>query len=149
MKTEEDVDEMIGDQEFGQENDDIEMEKFADKVNVSDSITFIRNTPMVYCYLQAMDILLMPSLREACSVVVMEAQASSLPVLASDTIPLENKISDLVYYESLKDTPKQWANKMASILKSNTSRNAVKLYNGEYPCDINDLAQVIQQKFYL
>ena len=32
MKTEEDVDEMIGDQEFGQENDDIEMEKFADKV---------------------------------------------------------------------------------------------------------------------
>ena len=32
MKTEEDVDEMIGDQEFGQENDDIEMKKFADKV---------------------------------------------------------------------------------------------------------------------
>ena len=32
MKTEEDVDEMIGDQEFGQEKDDIEMEKFADKV---------------------------------------------------------------------------------------------------------------------
>ena len=32
MKTEEDVDEMIGDQEFGQEKDDMEMEKFADKV---------------------------------------------------------------------------------------------------------------------
>ena len=32
MKTEEDVDEIIGDQEFGQEKDDIEMEKFADKV---------------------------------------------------------------------------------------------------------------------
>ena len=32
MKTEEDVDEMIGDQEFGQEKDDIEIEKFADKV---------------------------------------------------------------------------------------------------------------------
>ena len=32
MKTEDDVDEIIGNKEFGQNNDDIEMEKFADKV---------------------------------------------------------------------------------------------------------------------
>ena len=126
-----------------------EIEKLAEDLSVSNSVIYIRNTPEVNCYMQAMDILLMPSLREACSVVVMEAQASSLPVLASDTIPPENKISELVYYKSLNDTPLEWANSMATILQRITSRGNVRFCNGEYPCDIYQLAQVIQDRFYL
>ena len=126
-----------------------EIEQLAVDMCISDSIIYIRNTNEVHGYMQAMDLLLMPSLREACSVVVMEAQASSLPVLTSDTIPQENKISEIMYFESLNSTPARWALDISRILESNKKRELVNLSNGDFPCDINDLSKMIQNAFYL
>ena len=124
------------------------IEEMAKELGIYQSVIFIRQTPEVNKYMQAMDVLLMPSLREACSVVVMEAQATGLPVLASDTIPLENKISGIMFYDSLLNTPEHWADLMDSIIQIDIKREDIVIHNGDYPCDIKDLSKVIQNQFY-
>ncbi|WP_280770887.1 glycosyltransferase family 1 protein [Salipaludibacillus daqingensis] len=59
--------------------------------------------------LQAMDILLFPSLFEGLPGVVLEAQASGIPCVISENITDEVKITNLVKYVSLSKSPDYWA----------------------------------------
>ena len=61
--------------------------------------------------LQAMDVFVFPSLYEGVPVTMIEAQASGLPCIISDSIPKDCIITaDLVTSMSLSDTPRDWAN---------------------------------------
>ena len=59
--------------------------------------------------LQAIDIFLFPSLYEGLPVTLIEAQASGLKILASDTITNEVAITDNVEFMSLNKSAKAWA----------------------------------------
>lgn len=65
----------------------------------------IDNTKELY---QAMDVMVMPSLFEGLPMVGVEAQASGLPCVLSDTITTEVDIANATYL-SLKDEPAVWA----------------------------------------
>ncbi|HIT73064.1 MAG TPA: glycosyltransferase family 1 protein [Candidatus Fimicola cottocaccae] len=62
--------------------------------------------------LQASDVVLFPSLREGLPVALVEAQASGLKVICSDTISKEVKITNLVEMYSLSDSSEKWANEI-------------------------------------
>lgn len=62
--------------------------------------------------LQAFDVFLFPSLYEGLPVTVVEAQASSLPVIASDTVTTEVKVTNLVHFMPLTDNAEKWATKV-------------------------------------
>lgn len=82
------------------------------KVNqkgINEKVIFLGVTQKVNCYLQAMDIMVFPSLYEGFGIVGIEAQATGLAVIASNTIPREMAVSDCVEWKSLSDTPKEWA----------------------------------------
>ena len=60
--------------------------------------------------LQAMDIFVLPSKYEGFGNVFIEAQVSGLLTIASDAVPKETKITDLISYLSLKESSDYWAN---------------------------------------
>ena len=67
--------------------------------------------------LQAMDVFLFPSLYEGLGIVTIEAQASGLPCLISDKVPIECKKTDLVHQISLEEDSTYWANEAIKFSK--------------------------------
>jgi len=97
--------------------------------------------------LQAMDVLIFPSLFEGLPGVVLEAQAAGLPSVISDKITKEVKITDLVKYYSLDESPKKWAELIIEFSKGYRRRNTYhEIVNAGY--DIDSVAQWYQN-FYL
>lgn len=68
----------------------------------------------IYNVLQAFDIFIFPSLWEGLGIACVEAQASGLPTLCSDTIPREAKVSNKCIFLPLNDTDK-WCNEISKI----------------------------------
>jgi glycosyltransferase involved in cell wall biosynthesis len=64
------------------------------KRGLTDVVTFLPFTPDVGPVLRQLDLLVMPSLWEACPLLPMEAMAAGVPVLGSDCIGLREVLND-------------------------------------------------------
>ena len=105
------------------------------------------NVSNVGDYLNAMDAFIFPSLFEGFGTVVIEAQCSGLPVLASNSIPKETKVTELQSFMSLNDSATEWANQIYSMLISNTRKDySNDIKKAGY--DIKD-TYVSLEKFYI
>lgn len=92
---------------------------------LEDKVVFLGNRSDVPDLMSAVDVLLFPSFYEGMPNVVIEAQASGLPCVISDTITQEADITGLVEYLPLSQTDAFWAE---SVLKyaNNFNRNGRK-----------------------
>lgn len=79
------------------------------KLNLSDNVKFLGLRSDIPDLMQAIDVFVFPSLYEGLPVTLVEAQASGLPCIISDKIPIECKKTDLVKQISLDKSAKQWA----------------------------------------
>lgn len=86
--------------------------------SLEDAVVFVGSRSDVGDVLQGMDIFLFPSFYEGFGTVIIEAQCSNLPMIASDTIPSETKLCDCVEFMSIKDEPKKWADKAIAMVNS-------------------------------
>lgn len=66
----------------------------------------------IHNILKAMDIFVMPSYYEGLPVTLVEAQASGLPCIVSDSITKEVNVSDLITYISLDSELDEWLNEI-------------------------------------
>ena len=83
--------------------------KLAEELGVADKVHFLGNHKNIADYYQAMDYFVYPSRYEGMPGTIVEAQASGLPCLMSDTICREVIATELVETMSIEKEPKVWA----------------------------------------
>ena len=86
--------------------------KLAEELGVADRVHFLGNHKNIADYYQAMDYFVYPSRYEGMPGTIVEAQASGLPCLMSDTICREVIVTELVETMSIEEEPKVWAEEL-------------------------------------
>ena len=103
------------------------------KMQIAEKIIFMGSRSDVNKILQAVDILLLPSLHEGLGFVVIEAQYASLQSYISENVPRECIISDKVKQIKLDLGAKYWAQ---IILNSKIKRKKIKFKCNNYDIQI-------------
>lgn len=89
--------------------------------------------------LSAMDVFLFPSLYEGMPNTVIEAQATGLPCVISDSITREVSITDLVKYKSLQQSIEEWAEQCCKYTGVKIQRENYNSIVASAGYDINDV----------
>ncbi|GEO70629.1 glycosyltransferase [Levilactobacillus acidifarinae] len=80
-----------------------------EKLDLNDYVILLNATDRISDYYQAMDAIIMPSLNEGLSTVLLEAQTNGLTFFPSATIPLGNELKNLVHPIELSKSDEFWA----------------------------------------
>lgn len=92
-------------------------------LNLDESVIFAGQRRDVNKLMQAMDVFLFPSLFEGLGIAAIEAQAAGLPVITSDAIPVEAKVSDLFWQLPLDADPERWADTILNLCRKHQRRD--------------------------
>ncbi len=122
------------------------IEQEAEKLGISESILFLGVRKNIPELLQAFDVFLFPSLYEGLPVTLIEAQASGLNIVTSDTVTQEVNITNQTSFLSLKDPLEKWADITIASLDYNRMDTTDQIKKGGY--DIYENAKNLQE-FYL
>ena len=79
---------------------------------LTDCVQFLGVREDINELMQAFDLFLLPSLFEGLPVTMVEAQASGLPCVISDKVPIQCDITGNVQVVALEEQPKVWAEKI-------------------------------------
>jgi glycosyltransferase involved in cell wall biosynthesis len=85
-----------------------DIKKYVRTKGISENVLFLGNRSDVHLMMQSMDVFLMPSLFEGLPVVGVEAQASGLPCVFSDSITREVDITNTSSFVSLNSSLSNW-----------------------------------------
>lgn len=115
------------------------------KLELEDDVIFYGVTKEIPQMLWAMDAFVLPSFFEGNPVVGIEAQAASTPCYFADTITKMCKLTNIVQYESLDDSPEKWAN---IILEAhNKKREFTRSDMEKNGYDIKSVAAMVQKMY--
>lgn len=108
----------------------------SEELKINDSVKFLGLKTDVNCWMQAMDLFVLPSKWEGFGMVLIEAQAAGLPVLSSNVVPDTVKVNKDVYLLDLnKNSLSQWANNISELIEKPIDRSIDTKKFKEY--DIN------------
>lgn len=94
----------------------VSVEKQVEEFGLKDKVFFIGAINDVDEYLNAIDLILMPSLYEGLPLTLIEQQANGLQCVCSDTITTEADKTGNLKYISLEESAKEWAQKIVSFI---------------------------------
>ncbi len=122
-------------------------EKLIQKINengLNENVKFIGRRSDVDRLYQAFDLFWMPSIHEGFPVAAVEAMASGLSVILSDTITRELSFSKNVHYLPLKDK-KRWAEASSMCLKNCGRKQTLNLK--EFGLDIAETVKKLERVY--
>jgi glycosyltransferase involved in cell wall biosynthesis len=97
------------------------------ELKMDGKVIFLKNRNDVDCLLQAMDYFVFPSLYEGLPITLIEAQASGVKCLVSDTVSREVAITDLVKFMSLRESPDLWAEHICNNIIYQRNTDSIKI----------------------
>ena len=118
-----------------------EMESKAKNLGIQDKILFLGKRTDVPRLLHVMDIMVLPSFYEGLPLVTVEWQSAGLYTIVADTVTEEIKLTDLIVFKSLNDSPAEWAKTIDLLSNNNRSSKVSSIKNTEY--DINKSADTL------
>ncbi|MBQ9891095.1 MAG: glycosyltransferase [Firmicutes bacterium] len=99
-----------------------QLEKRVEELSLTDSVIMTGKRRDIKAILSALDVFLMPSLFEGAPVAAIEALASGLPCIISDTITKSVDVKG-VYYLPITEEPMKWADKVITVLEERHKTN--------------------------
>lgn len=87
----------------------LQVKSMLDQSPMKKNYCILQNRNDVADLMKVMDVFVFPSKYEGLSVVLIEAQKSSLPCIVSDTVNSYTKVTNLVKFLSLDQSEKEWA----------------------------------------
>lgn len=121
--------------------------KVADK-GISESVHFLGNRKDMNRVYQAMDVFVFPSLFEGLGIVAIEAQAAGVPMICSEGLPPETKISPLYKKLALDDGAEKWADTAIEMAANEYRHTNTQKYIIEAGFDMDATAKKMEE-FYL
>lgn len=94
-----------------------EIEKKVMHGNLSGCVIFTGISNKAAEWINACNVLILPSYYEGLPVVCVEAQYTGTPIIVSDVVTRDVAISDDIYYLDIKESPSVWAEKILSLKK--------------------------------
>lgn len=91
-----------------------EIKNLVHNKGIEDKVSFLGLRKDMPDLFQAMDVFVMPSLFEGLPFVLVEAQASGIPCIVSNTVSKEAKLTDILEYVNLDANPEIWAEKIVT-----------------------------------
>lgn len=114
-----------------------DIKKKVNELGISDCVKFLGQRKDINELYQALDLFLFPSIYEGLGMVLVEAQGSGLPCIASTEVPTYAKVSDLVDFLDLDLGEKVWSKKVLEILNNSKARSVRKENFEDRGYDIN------------
>ena len=116
-------------------------------IGLSDKVLFLGSRNDVDRLLQAADVFLFPSLYEGLSIALLEAQASDLICIVSDTVSPASFVTEKTMGLGLDNDSRVWADKIQSSLDAYKTRSDRRSLFAEKGYDISAQIKVLE-KFY-
>lgn len=104
------------DEKFGETTELDRLKLKCKELGIEDKVIFTGNRNDVYDILSAMDCFVFPSIHEGFPLTLIEAQASQLPCVVSDSVTRATKLNSNVEYVSIKDTVGSWNKEIKHLL---------------------------------
>lgn len=127
-----------------------DVQKITHELGIEKQVVFVGSTDDVPQFLQAMDIMVLPSLHEGLPLVVVEWQLAGLPCLVSDTVTKECVFTNFVEFESLENGSTVWASHLLNMQSKSLTRDdasiAKSARDAGYDIDIDAMEL---QKYFL
>ena len=123
-----------------------EAERKVQQLGLQDKVLFLGNRSDVPQLLQAMDLFLLPSLYEGFPVSLVEAQASGLSCLTSETVTHSSDLTGRVTFHPIDQPASEWVQPIIRALENNRNLEAIKAIR-EKGFDIAQIAQELQEKY--
>lgn len=122
--------------------------KLLAKENAVDrKVLFVGDTPEVYDYLAAMDVFAFPSRNEGFGTAAVEAQASGLPVIASDRLPVDVKMTESFRFLSIDNSISEWTEAILSAKSVEREKGADAVREAGY--DIEYMMEQLRRLYGL
>ena len=120
-----------------------EIREHISELGLEDKVILAGESDRVNELLMGADFFLLPSLYEGLGIVLVEAQVSGLPCLASDVIPHEVKLTDCLEFLALSESDGTWADKILEMSTMQRRNCTYKIIEAGYDLqtNANDLQQ--------
>lgn len=125
-----------------------EVKKYIQEKGLKDDVIILTNRKDMNRLYQAMDLFVFPSKYEGLGIVAIEAQAAGVPVLCSNRIPIDTKVTPLYDRLPLESAVQEWASQGIALADNKMAHTNTQDYIISSGYDISATVKMMEE-FYL